>query len=144
MLFKVNDVTQLDYKQICHNPCRLTGVPKEMIGDPKISRCAAMEKGTCKKCRCDWRVHLHIYKETKKVEGKKEDQNVKNAIKSKEDALAEIKKLTKELNQRETELKKESETISKIVAQFSYFLQEHALTSFNDAYKDYIQQLIEK
>ena len=115
-----------------------------MIADPRIRSCYAMDKDICKKCGCHWRAHLHIYKETQKVEVKKEDQNVKNAIKNKKDARVEIEIVMKYLNTRKVELEEESKTISKIVAQFSYFLQEHALTPFNDAYKDYIEQLIKK
>ena len=143
-MFKVNDVTQWHYKQRCHNPCYLSGIPKEMIGDPGIINCAAILDDTCKECGCHWKVHMHIYKETEKINVHKENQNVKNTIKTKEDGRLAIEKLMKELNQEMEEREEEGRIISESIAKFSYFLQEHALTPFNDAYSDYIKQLIKK
>ncbi|KAJ3655974.1 hypothetical protein Zmor_015081 [Zophobas morio] len=139
---KVNNVTQWHYKQRCHNPCYLSGIPKEMIGDPGLIDCGAMSHGKCIFCGCPWQVHMHIYKETKKVDVHKEDQSVKNAIKNKEEVRVYIEQLMKDLNKRRSELEEEGQTISRIIAKFSYFLQEHALTPFNDAYSDYLKQLI--
>ena len=144
LLFKVNNVTQWHYKQRCHNPCYLPGIPKEMIGDPGLISCAAMSHGKCTLCGCPWQIHMHIYKETKKINVHKEDQSVKNAIKNKEEIRVHIEKLMKDLNKRRSELEGESQTISRSIAKFSYFLQEHALTPFNDAYSDYLKQLIKK
>ena len=145
LLFKVKQITQWHYKQRCHNPCLLNGIPREMIGDPGLIKCDAMAgQETCQQCGCHWKVHMHIYKETESVEIQKEDQNVKNQIQTTQDALVEMEKLIKDINTRMTELEAESETISKIVAKCSCFLQEHALTPFNDAYSDYIEQLLKK
>ena len=87
---------------------------------------------------------MHIYKTTEKIQVQKEDQKVRHAIKDKEDARVRIQKLMKKLNRRMKELENESQVISESIAKFSWFLQEHALTPFNDAYGDYIQQLITK
>ncbi|XP_063922373.1 uncharacterized protein LOC135136857 isoform X2 [Zophobas morio] len=142
-IVKVNNVTQWHYKKRCHNPCYLTGVPKEMFGDPKLMCCAAMAgRPNCQQCECPWQVHMHIYKETTKVSVRTEDQNVLGVIKNKQDARFHMHKLIEDLNTRRRELEKEGETISSIVAKFSWFLQEHALTPFNDAYGEYIEQLI--
>ena len=139
MLFKVKQITQWHHKQRCYNLCFLNGIPKGLI------KCDAMTgKETCQQCGCHWKVHMHIYKETESVEIQKEDQNVKNQIQTTQDALVEMEKLIKDINTRMTELEAESETISKIVAKCSCFLQEHALTPFNDAYSDYIEQLLKK
>ena len=142
LLFKVNNVTLRLYKQQCHKPCYLKGVPKEMVGDPQLEDCGVMTDGNCMYCHCSWKKHLHIYKETQKVEVKKEDQNVKNTIKSKEDARVHIEKTLNNVNQRRTELEAEGSTISKTIAKFAYFLQEHALTPFNDLYSAFIKQRI--
>ncbi|XP_063922693.1 uncharacterized protein LOC135137079 [Zophobas morio] len=142
-VIKVKDVTQWHYKQRCHDPCYHSGIPKEMIGDPAIINCdAILDNGTCKECGCHWKVHMHLYKITEKIHVQKEDQDVKNAIKTKEDSRLGIEKLMKELKQRMKELKKEGGIISESIAKFSHFLQEHALTPFNDAYSDYIKQRI--
>ncbi|XP_063922376.1 uncharacterized protein LOC135136858 isoform X2 [Zophobas morio] len=142
-IVKVNNVTQWHYKQRCHNPCHLTGVPKEIIGDPNLMHCAAMaNRPNCQECECPWQVHMHIYKETTKVSVRKVDQNVLGVIRSKQDARIHMHKLIEDLNTRRRELEKEGETISRIVAKFSWFLQEHAQTPFNDAYGEYIDQLI--
>ncbi|KAJ3655989.1 hypothetical protein Zmor_015094 [Zophobas morio] len=141
-IVKVNNVTLRLHKQQCHKPCYLKGVPKEMVGHPGLENCAVMVQGNCMRCGCSWKKHLHIYKETQKVEVKKEDQNVKNTIKSKEDARVHIEKTLNNVNQRRTELEAEGTTISKTIAKFAYFLQEHALTPFNDLYSAYIKQRI--
>ncbi|XP_063922626.1 uncharacterized protein LOC135137020 [Zophobas morio] len=140
---KVNNVTQWHYVQKCHNPCYLSGVPREMVGDPGLTHCYAMQ-GTenCTECKCSWRVHMHIYKSTEKTQTQKEDTNVRDAIKNKEDARVKIENLMKDLNTRMRELEAEGDIIAESVARFSFFLQEHALTPFNDAYSDYIKQLI--
>ncbi|KAJ3655992.1 hypothetical protein Zmor_015097 [Zophobas morio] len=141
-IVKVNNVTLRLHKQPCHKPCYLKGVPKEMVGDPRLEDCGVMVKGNCMYCQCSWKKHLHIYKETQKLQVKKEDQNVKNTIKSKEDARVHIEKTLNNVNQRRTELEAEGTTISKTIAKFAYFLQEHALTPFNDLYSVYIKQRI--
>ncbi|KAJ3659869.1 hypothetical protein Zmor_011532 [Zophobas morio] len=142
-VLKVDNVTQWHYQQICHEPCFLEGVPREMVGDPGLTNCVAMNFGnSCIECGCNWRHHMHIYKTTEKIQVQKEDQKVRHAIKDKEDARVRIQKLMKKLNRRMKELENESQVISESIAKFSWFLQEHALTPFNDAYGDYIQQLI--
>ncbi|KAJ3655986.1 hypothetical protein Zmor_015093 [Zophobas morio] len=145
-IVKVNNVTQWHYKQRCHNPCYLTQVPKEMIGDPKLMSCTAMAgRPNCQQCECPWQVHMHIYKEATKVSVRKVDQNVLGVIRSKQDARFHMHKLIEDLNTRRQELEKEGETISSIVAKFSWFLQEHALTPFNDAYGRFAdREVIEK
>ncbi|KAJ3655980.1 hypothetical protein Zmor_015087 [Zophobas morio] len=70
------------------------------------------------------------------------DQEKKNAIRSKDDVRIHLEEMIKDLSKRRSELEEEGETISKIIAKFSYFLQEHALMPFNDTYNDYIEQLI--
>ena len=87
---------------------------------------------------------MHIYKSTEKTQTQKEDTNVRDAIKNKEDARVKIENLMKDLNTRMRELEAEGDIIAESVARFSFFLQEHALTPFNDAYSDYIKQLIKK
>ena len=87
---------------------------------------------------------MHIYKTTEKVQTQKEDTTIREAIRDKEDARFKIQKLMKDLNKRMSELEEEGEIIAESVAKFSFFLQEHALTPFNDAYSDYIKQLIKK
>ncbi|KAJ3655979.1 hypothetical protein Zmor_015086 [Zophobas morio] len=141
-IVKVNNVTLRLYKQQCHKPCYMKGVPKEMVGDPQLEDCAVMVQGNCMYCQCSWKKHLHIYEETQKVVIKKEDENVKNTLKSKEDARLHIEKTVNNVNQRKRELEAEGEIISETIAKFAYFLQEHALIPFNDLHSAYIKQRI--
>ncbi|KAL4994413.1 hypothetical protein BDV10DRAFT_189083 [Aspergillus recurvatus] len=64
------------YKSMCHNPCYLTGVTVESIGNANLSGCAAMNGGNCTVCGHSWTLHLHI--DYEQVEGTAEvdDPNI--------------------------------------------------------------------
>ena len=87
---------------------------------------------------------MNTCKVTQKKEFRKEDEMVKDAIKSKQDYRSQIEKLVEDLNKQNSELEEEAETISTIIARFSYFLQKHAILPFNDSYNDLIKQRIKK
>ena len=57
-------------------------------------------------------------------------------------ARVHIEKTVNNENQRRTELEAERAIISKTIAKFAYFLQEHALIPFNDLFSAYIKQRI--
>lgn len=143
MLFKVAKVKQYHYKQ-CHSPCYLPGNSETTVGDLKLRFCSLMLNDKCKHCGCAWQFHMNTCNVTQKKEFRKEDEMVKDAIKSKEDSRSQIEKLVADLNKQNSELEEEAETISTIIARFSYFLQKHAILPFNDAYNDLIKQRIKK
>ncbi|RZC40591.1 hypothetical protein BDFB_005023, partial [Asbolus verrucosus] len=139
----IGDKTKWHYRQRCHDPCYLRGVPKEMIGDHRLAGCAAMNgTRTCSKCSCDYSVHMHVYYITKPIEDNVVDDIVKQNIDTKERACKEKEKLMKKITQRRKELEAEHKVIVEIIAKFAHFLQQNAITPFNDSYKEYIEHVI--
>ncbi|XP_044271283.1 uncharacterized protein LOC123015565 [Tribolium madens] len=141
---KVGDIKKWHYRQRCHDPCYLTNVTKEFVGDLNLMHCAAMSGRTCLKCTCDFSVHMHVYYLTKTKDGKIVDDVVKNNINQKEEALRERQRLIGEIDRRKRELEEEREAIIKSTAQFAHFLQHNAISPFNDSYKGYIEYLISR
>ncbi|KAB0792272.1 hypothetical protein PPYR_14231 [Photinus pyralis] len=144
-LYKIGDKQKWHYHQKCHCPCYLTNVPKEIIGAPELSSCAAMNSiGVCKKCTCRFQVHMHIYYETEMYEDRIEDKSIKTVIMDKELALIQAKNLIKKISARINEYDEERETIIKITAKFACFLKANAITPYNDAYQAYLEYLIDR
>jgi GTP-binding protein EngB required for normal cell division len=141
-LVKVGDKQKWHYRQRCHDPCYLTAVTKEIIGDPNLMHCAAMSGRTCMKCTCDFAIHMHVYYLTKTVDDQIVDDVVKNNIHRKEEALQESQRLMREIDRRKEELEGERKIIIESTAQFAHFLQHNAISPFNDSYKAYIEYLI--
>ncbi|CAB4015305.1 Hypothetical predicted protein [Paramuricea clavata] len=49
------------YEQICHDGCGISGGPLEVTNNEQFRGCAAKDNnGTCKHCRHDYRVHMHM------------------------------------------------------------------------------------
>lgn len=142
--FQVGDVNKWHYKQRCHDPCYLNNVPKEIIGSPELVQCAAIDSTTrkCKKCPCDFSIHMHIYYMTITKEGTVRDDNIAKNIDTKEKVLASKKKLISDIKIKKDELDMEHQTIIKTCAKFAHFLQNNAITPFSDSYKEYIEYLI--
>nr|XP_008197555.1 PREDICTED: uncharacterized protein LOC659539 isoform X2 [Tribolium castaneum] len=141
---KVGDLKKWHYRQRCHDPCYLTNVTKEFVGDLNLMHCAAMMGRMCKKCTCDFSVHMHVYYLTKTIDDKVVDSVVKDNINQKEQALREGQRLIGEIDRRKRELEEEREAIIKSTAQFAHFLQHNAIAPFNDSYKGYIEYLISR
>lgn len=81
---------------------------------------------------------------TKTVDKKIEDKIVKSNIHQKEAAVVEARRIMGEIDKRKSALEAERETIVKSTAQFAHFLQQNAISPFNDSYKSYIQYLIKR
>jgi GTP-binding protein EngB required for normal cell division len=139
---KVGDRIKWHYRQRCHDPCYLTNVTKEIIGDPNLINCAAMNGRTCMQCTCDFSVHMHVYYLTTTVAGQIVDDVVRNNIHKKVQAVQESQILIGKIDRRKGELEGEREVIIKSTAQFAHFLQHNAILPFNDSYKAYIEYLI--
>ncbi|XP_030751830.1 uncharacterized protein LOC115879258 [Sitophilus oryzae] len=142
-LYKVADKNKYHYKQRCHNPCYLHNVPVEIVGDPKLANCAAMNGiGMCKECGCRYNMHMHIKYETETFDSRIVDKNVATNITSKEDAQKQRQKIIKELKQKKEEMEQEHKYILQCSAYFAHFLRQNAITPINDSLKEYVQYLI--
>ncbi|RUS20586.1 hypothetical protein BC937DRAFT_94878 [Endogone sp. FLAS-F59071] len=134
---------QVDYITKCHSPCHLTSVTADVIGQPQLLRCTAMDSGICTKCKCSWRVHMHVLYNLKHISDKTIDKNIHNQIQSKQEAKEKAESMVKELDQRCEQLKKEQVVITKTCAKFGHFLKHNAITPYNDSLKEYLDHLIQ-
>ncbi|KAK4872829.1 hypothetical protein RN001_014858 [Aquatica leii] len=144
-VYEVGGKKKWHYSQKCHHPCYLKNVPKEIIGAPELSSCAAMKtNGECVLCSCRYQVHMHVYYETETFEKKLEDEFVKTKIMTEQQASRSVQTLTSNLSNRFTKLIEEKDTITKTTAKFACFLKTNAITPYNDAYEAYLQYLIDR
>ncbi|CAH1154068.1 unnamed protein product [Phaedon cochleariae] len=133
------------YKQRCHDPCYLSNITREMIGDPGLVNCAAMARtNDCQKCGCSFRVHQHIYYMTKVKEIREVDPTVKKNINDKTKVVENARKIMQSIINKKEELDNEHQVIVTTCARFAHFLQNNAITPFNDSYKEYIEYLINR
>lgn len=144
-VYKVAGKNIIEYKQRCHDPCYLNNVPKEIIGSPELMNCAAMSGSTtCTKCSCDFRVHMHIYYRTKTKEIQEKDENMAKKITNRQELMKHNQQLMHLMETKKNELDEEQQVILRTCAKFAHFLQNNAITPFNDAYKDYIEYLVNR
>ncbi|XP_076266775.1 uncharacterized protein LOC143200245 [Rhynchophorus ferrugineus] len=142
-VYQIDSRNEYHYKTRCHEPCYLQNVKGEVMGAPELMSCAAMQGGqTCKKCGCSYRVHMHVYYFTKKVEERKEDKTISTTIKSREDAIRRIRQLIQDSRETKRLYDAEMETITKANAKFAHFLERNAIAAFTDAYAEYIEYLV--
>ncbi|KAI4462507.1 50s ribosome-binding gtpase [Holotrichia oblita] len=70
------------------------------------------------------------------------DIGVQNAIASKKEALEMIERIINQMNLLKNEYKNESEIILEAAIRFTMFLQENALLNYQDAFENYLGQLM--
>lgn len=100
--------------------------------------------GLCTKCECSYLVHMHVYYMTKVVNKKVPNTNAVQNVKNKQKLVEEGARYINELVVLKKELEQEHSTIITTCAKFTHFLQENAITPFNDSYKEYIEYLISR
>ncbi|XP_050510540.1 uncharacterized protein LOC126887194 isoform X1 [Diabrotica virgifera virgifera] len=144
-VYKVGGNNVFHYKQRCHDPCHLKQVPKEIIGAAELIHCAAMNgTSTCIKCMCDFKVHMHVYYLTKTVQKEEVDENIQRNITSKEDLIKSKQLVIRNIEVKHSELHNEHQVVVEACAKFAHFLQNNAITPFNDSYKEYIEYLVNR
>ncbi len=138
------DYKKIKYTSICHDRCYLTGVSHETRGDAQLMGCACMSNGTCIKPNCghSYRVHVHVYYDTKEVEIVVEDKDIKNLLESKLSAEEKKQKIIDGKKKEIDELNMELNTIQDASVTFAMFLKRFAITVYNDAMEEYLHHLI--
>lgn len=143
--YTVSGLQKYHYKQRCHNPCYLTGVQKDVIGDAGLVHCAAMGGSTkCKQCDCHFTTHMHVYYETTTVESRIEDKTVQSQLATNAQIIKAQYDHIRKLENRVKEYKGEHQEISKALATFAYFLRNNSICPINDAYEAYLDCLIQR
>ncbi|CAG2170384.1 unnamed protein product [Oppiella nova] len=97
----------------------------------------------CFKCKHSYQTHLHINYETRIVTTKIRDENKNKRITTDKEAMEAQQSKMKELDEKIKELTSEQDTITRCMAEFAWFLRHNALTTFNDAFEDYVRHLID-
>lgn len=147
---KVEDSTKKNYKQLCHNPCYLRNVQKEVIGDLQLRYCAAMiDKDRTRKCKhatCGhtYNEHMHIYYKTEQYNYTGKDKNVEKNIDKNKIDMKDINEKIAALNKSTEDYQKEMTFIQNSMAKFAHFLKNNAITAYNDTYKKYLEYLIDR
>ncbi|GBG82394.1 hypothetical protein CBR_g34770 [Chara braunii] len=138
-------VNKYDYKTRCHRPCYLKTVEVDTLNTPALRDCSMMRRdGKCKKCACDWSVHLHVMVETKIIKMDKRDDKIDMRIQTEEQARAELKRIVEEMKTRQEKMRAEQKAIYKTSASFAMFLKHNAISPYNDATLEYLNHLIEE
>ncbi len=132
------------YNQICHDHCRVSGVPVETTNNQQLRRCAAMHKldGNCTKCGHNYTLHMHITYTTTIVEKEFLSDDVQKIIKEKSDSKSQQEEFIAELERSIKELKEEKKFIFECASYFGVFLKENALIAYNDSFSEYLDMLV--
>lgn len=127
------------YNQVCCDQCKLIGVPQEIIGDSELKKCEIFdEAGNCLKCQCNYIMHMHIYYETKLVEKRLINQNLKK-VQTYSDAQDQAKNVLREMKNRCDKLQFEKKKIVQATSKFADFLRKNAIIPQDDSFKVIIE-----
>uniref|UniRef100_A0AC35GCA2 G domain-containing protein n=1 Tax=Panagrolaimus sp. PS1159 TaxID=55785 RepID=A0AC35GCA2_9BILA len=136
---------QTIYKQICHDHCQLDNVDPERFPEPHLQQCWAMQgRQSCHICGCQWSTHMHIRFKQVKTNESVEDENIKNAIQTNEDARITKQKIIESCEQTVNEYKHEQKIIMEASIRFAVFLKQNAIMAYNDVFEKYVEKSIEE
>ncbi|XP_063922638.1 uncharacterized protein LOC135137028 [Zophobas morio] len=139
---RVGQSTKLVYKTRCHEKCFLGVVTYDVIGHWSLITCSEMSKfkipPSCKHCGCSYKDHMTIFYDTRVVEKQMIDEEVESDLYNEERQRQKIRALVEAVKVEKRELEKELDYISQCAAKFAYFLQNNAITSSYDNFKEYV------
>ncbi|CAG8793984.1 18584_t:CDS:1, partial [Racocetra persica] len=132
---------------ICQNPIfdkrvESCHVKWKMLNTFLQKRKGVMIFGTCKSCGCPAKNHKANFYESISKYSKKFDENIENKIS--ENKLDQTVKQNhiEMLQEKIDQLKAQKNTVDDIVIQFTQFLTQNAIASFNDSYAKYLEHII--
>ena len=131
------------YKQICHEPCSLKGVPVETTNNEQLRGCFAMDTNAiCKFCKHGYRDHMHMTYTTSLVEKTFLSDDVQKEINALTSVKDKKEKFIAELEKGSKEYEEEKETLYKCASHFGAFLKQNAMIAYNDSFSEYLDMLI--
>ena len=135
---------QTIYKTVCHPHCYLEGVPIETTNNERLYGCLAMNKGICKNCQHNYKLHMHMTYTTTIREKTFLSDDIQKKINKITDVKGKKEALIRELEEQIRENKKERKYIYKCASHFGAFLKQNALIPYNDSFSDYLDILIKE
>ena len=135
---------QTIYKTVCHDHCKLKGVPIETTNNEQLYRCTAMAKGKCKNCQHDYKLHMHMTYTTTIREKTFLSDDVQEKINKITDVKGKKEALIRELEKQIKENEEERDFIYTCASHFGAFLKRNAIIPYNDAFSDYLDMLIKE
>ena len=132
------------YSQICHDPCRLKGIPSETTNNVQLYYCHAMAYGKCKRCRHEYRDHMHLTYTTSLEEATFFSDAVQKEINDLTGVKEKKQKIIDKLKKRIEELQGEKKILYRCASHFGAFLKTNAMIPYNDSFSDYHDMLIKE
>ena len=130
------------YKQICHDHCYLEGIPVETTNNHQLYECRAMDNGTCRHCKHDYRDHMHMTYTTSLVEATFLSDAVQNEINDLTSVKDKKEKFIAVLEKRIEEYEEEKKILYSCASHFGAFLKQNAMIPYNDSFSEYLDMLI--
>ena len=130
------------YKQICHDHCYLEGIPVETTNNHQLYECRAMDNGTCRHCKHDYRDHMHMTYTTSLVEATFLSDAVQKEINDLTSVKDKKEKFIAVLEKRIEEYEEEKKTLYRCASHFGAFLKQNAMIPYNDSFSEYLDMLI--
>ncbi|XP_023013892.2 uncharacterized protein isoform X2 [Leptinotarsa decemlineata] len=144
-VYRVNGISKWHYKTVCHSPCNETyNEVKDVRGCPNLVTCNVIDQTTrcCRKCGCDFSVHMHVDYITKLEKNVMLDEEVSQRIAIRESLLDSSMEIINDITSNNKELLIEHETIQDLQYNIAIFLQKNAIIASSNSYKEYIEYLM--
>ena len=133
---------QIIYKTVCHDHCKVKGVPIETTNNEQLYRCTAMVDGNCTNCQHNYKLHMHMTYTTTIREKTFLSDNVQEEINKITEMKGKKEALTRELEKQMKENVEERDFIYTCASHFGAFLKQNAIILYNDVFSDYLDMLI--
>ena len=132
------NIQKVNYKQICHDHCNLSGIPTETTNDPRLKSCWCIEETICHQCNHHYTYHMHLTYTLEKVSEVFISDEVQKQIMAKKTESGKKEEFKRQIDVKLSELQGEEKTILKVSATYGAFLKDNAIIPYNDAVGDYL------
>lgn len=120
----------------------LEGIPVETTNNHQLYECRAMDNGTCRHCKHDYRDHMHMTYTTSLVEATFLSDAVQKEINDLTSVKDKKEKFIAVLEKRIEEYEEEKKTLYRCASHFGAFLKQNAMIPYNDSFREYLDMLI--
>jgi hypothetical protein len=139
-----SNTQMVNYKQICHDHCSLTGIETETVNDGRLQRCACISGTSCTECGHHYTYHMHLTYNLEKVSKVFISDDVQKQIMAKSTEKEKKEEFKRQIDVKLSELQEEEKTILQVSAKYGAFLKDNAIIPYNDAVGDYLDICIKQ